>query len=218
MGQRLVGSSLDDAIAAFGRIYGEPAKPLEGMLHRVASDLVSATDERTRKTTFINGFRALVEAVVGVDMVLNTPHKRLAFRLRLICFFISLLLTVRECHENALLKTEVRALRRAEREQAETIALLTEAVRQLEEPLRDKSATASVILRVTQRARIREGPSGAARGIGRVVPGQLLRLVSTVDRWYYVEVIDEEQTPTGGYGWIYRRSVNIQPARTIPES
>lgn len=62
-------------------------------------------------------------------------------------------------------------------------------------------------LQVTNTAILREGPYGQSGRVARLQPGVLLVEIVRLERWFYVETIDESGTRTGVRGWIYRRSV-----------
>jgi hypothetical protein len=172
-----------------------------------------ASDEPTRQSRLADHIKGLIEAALGIDMTLDVPYKRLALRYGLIFILINVLFWLRNWHYAAKQDANIRELLRIEREQAETLAAVTETIRQLQSSAPESVRAPSVYLRVTNHGSLRDGPSGAAHRVRRVKPGQTLRLVMPFERWYYVEMINKDDHDPPVVGWIYRRSVTIVPNR-----
>jgi hypothetical protein len=172
-----------------------------------------APDEPTRQRWLAEHVPAFIEAAAGIDMELDTTHKRLALRYRLLVLLYLFIMWIQNLHFEARQETDIRDLRKVQLEQAETIAGLTTMAYELKSQLAQATHELVVFGRVTKRGVLRAAPNGETQSVMKVHPGQVLRIGMTIDRWYFVEVVDESHDRSVVKGWIYRRNVTILPSQ-----
>jgi hypothetical protein len=162
--------------------------------------------------TLSDTFEAVLDGIVGVDVhnAFSSPKQRLTALLKIAVF----LWAVYQWQQGRLLNADVRELRRIQRQQAETIAAATEAVRRLTDEVQGlKNQSPAIHLEVAEDGILREGPSGRTTRVGRVHSGQVVRLLSVYGRWRYVEVLDANLQESDIRGWLYRRNVRVPRSR-----
>jgi hypothetical protein len=214
----------DAAIRALNALAANWSQ-LQPIVTEIERAVHEAPDAPTRQRRLVEHLRALIEAVFGIDMELDSPHKRLALRYRLIVLCCLFILWVQDNQHESRQDTYIRhlgkgqlELRKARLEQAETIASLTTVVDELRYQVRelksqlDETTNELVVLgRVTKRSILRAAPDGQAGRVTTVRSGQVLRIGIVIGRWYLAEVIDESHQRPAVKGWIYRRNVTILP-------
>jgi len=172
--------------------------------------LVAEEHGASRGYTIQAAVAAMFEAFTGTDTELDSPKKTMRFWLILVLFLWS---HVHACHEAELHRTEVRDLRRVQREQAEMVAALNQAVLEATAQVAGKAVEPRVYVEVSEPGILREAPSGTSARIGRVQRGQVVQLLTIVKRWRYVELLDADLHEVGERGWLYRRNVKARSRR-----
>jgi hypothetical protein len=117
------------------------------------------------------------------------------------------------CHQAELRRAEGGDFRRTQRGQAETIAALTEAMREMAGQIADLKAAPATYVEISGDGTLRAAPSGQSARVGNLRRGQVVRLLSTWKRWRHIELVDENLRGTGERGWIYRRMVSKLDAK-----
>lgn len=179
--------------------------------HREA--IRAATGSIERRLTMEEYMRAGFEVAIGASSRPKTPEEVFKLRLAMFYFLCGLLLNLNSHYQTARQSSEADERRVVEREHAQSIASLTEAVRQLKEDMSLRSAEPDLRLRVTRPGILREGPSSHTPRVARLKTGQRLRLISEYDRWLLVEVLASDGSKTGILGWVYQRVVQTDSPR-----
>ena len=176
---------------------------MQPWLDQVGTLVENAPDESTRRLTLQSIIEAVFEAGTGTNLdQIDSPKALLRFRLILICLVLSHLISYHQCQ---LQRAEISDLRQLQKQQAQTIALLTETVEELKE---QATESPRIYLEAAEDGVMRDAPDGKAERIGRLKRGQVVRLVMIFKRWRYVELLDDNLHETGERGWIYRRAVS----------
>ena len=153
---------------------------------RYASRTFDETDEEEGRVTLAQTLRSGFAIVFNTEFKFATPQQRVALLLAVIYFVINQASCIYQSH---LAATEAKEHRRIERAQAETIAKLTETVHQLQATLEAPSPAPSILVTVTRRSFLREGPAGTTKRVGTMRSGQRLKVISLYAQWDYVEVL-----------------------------
>ena len=196
-------TSLARELEAAGAIATR-ADQLRPLFEQIDSLVVDGADESTRRYTLRAMLAAIFEAMTGTDTAFDSPKKNIKFWLVLALFIWA---KTNACHEADLRSSERAEARRVQREQAETIAMLTETVRRAVEEISHLKTTPAIYLEIRELSILRDAPSGQSARAGRLDVGDIVRLVSRVERWRYVELLDDHLQGTGNYGWIYQRNL-----------
>ncbi len=170
----------------------------------------TAPNEEARRLTALSAVRAVVEGATGLDWHLESPEKVIKFISALIRLLFMFTLTTQHSYRtDPAAVLSVREEREVARQQAETIASLTFALNQVQEHLIEATAEPVVILRTTERAVLREGPSGASPRLATLPAGRRVQLKSSYERWRWVEILTDAGVPTGARGWVYRGALRL---------
>ena len=185
------------------RVIATQVDQLRPLFAQVDQLVVEAPDEPTRRFNLRAVMLALFEAATGTDTELSSPKKAMRFYLLLVFLIWT---KVSAYHQAELHNSKIADARRLEREQAETIAVLTQGVLQLTQEIDELKRAPAVYLEISEPGTMREAPSGNSARVGRLARGQVVRLLSAFKRWRYVELLDDDLQPTQQRGWIYRRN------------
>jgi hypothetical protein len=205
--ERLASLRLDSALA--GLPVADALQRDFGQWQSIVEEFRTAIlEEPRRPVSDVVGttLRGIFEAATNIDTDLDSPHKKVAFWVGLLLLIWHLSMMVGLSQKQALADADAMDRRRVQREHADAIAALTDALQTLK--AQSAEARASVPhLRVKKQAIVRDGPSGTSRRVVTLASGRSVRLVSSFDRWCYIEILDSQLRGTGVTGWIYGRNL-----------
>lgn len=197
---------------ALSRIHFPELDVLARKLEGLQLDVLSAPDEAVRRERLAAMLKAAAEGSFDLDLSLDSPEKRVKLLFQLLRSLFLFLLGLQAAPTQTIPSSDVHELRQADRERAQMLTAIAETIRGLTRDLHElRLDHPKLRLRVTKAATLRDGPSGNGLRVVRLGVGTELRLVTTVGRWYYVEVLDEKGGPSPHVGWVYRR--NVGPVR-----
>jgi hypothetical protein len=165
-------------------------------------EVTSTKDEQMRRLTLNSATIAIFEVFTKLDTKIDSPEKRLKFWLGVLLLILNLFWFVAKQQAAERMAADVNELEALQREQNRTVELLKSRVLEVESALAGRALPQ---MRVIKNGVMREEPDSSSARVGRVAPGQSVRLLSAADRWKLVELLTPEGTPTGVYGWVYGR-------------
>ena len=179
------------------------------ILDRLHADMLA---ERPARRYTAGAFAlALFEAVTNARTDGDSPKDVMALWLTVLVFVLTHMMAYQSQQrvqtELRGVRGDVRGLRQVQREQAESIAALHDALRAVTARTADRDEQ-KAYAEVTAAGVLREAPSGASARVGSLRRGQKVRLLTMIGRWRFVEVLDGEES--GETGWVYRRVLKMR--------
>jgi len=197
-------------LPAFTSVIAE-LEHIRPSLERYETELETAKDEEAANLSLRQGLTAVVEAVTGANLRVESAADRLKLYIVLMGFVLALLTIYAQSQTDRKQSRNIAELQKLQESQQQTVAVLGKAIQQLQEQTIGPSNMA--VVEVSRRSTLRLLPSGQSLRVTTIETGVRARVVLFNGRWLYVEVLKRD-APTGILGWVYRRNTRFLPSNT----